>query len=50
MTTLLDCPKLIEASLYIEAHEYKNGYNEFNILNADKIKYITISTWEKLQF
>ena len=41
VTTLLDCPKLIEASLYIEAHEYKNGYNEFNILNADKIKYIT---------
>ena len=50
VTTLLDCPKLIEASLYIEAHEYKNGYNEFNILNADKIKYITFQPGKNYNF
>lgn len=48
--TLLECPKLIEASLYIEAYQYKDEYNEFDILNADKIKYVTFQPGKNYNF
>lgn len=48
--TIKNAPVLKEALLYIEAHEYKNGYEIFDLMNIEGIKYVTFQPSKPYKF
>ena len=51
ITTIENGPKLSGVSLYIEAHDYKDGHKTFDLLKNDgTLKYITFQAGKPYQF
>ena len=51
ITTIENGPKLSDVSLYIEAHDYKDGHKTFDLLKNDgTLKYITFQAGKPYQF